>query len=145
METEFLSLEELCRRHPNAVKAFRPLASAHPMIFVATADRIVLGDIDSHLVLALSAWPPFPVDPTSLLLQAASVDQRHEVVGHVRPKVRAAGFVDRNGIIRSYDCPSLNVFFDDQARGYENELYVNELRAAVYDAVRTPRRSRRLA
>lgn len=140
VESLFLSLEDLCRRHPMAVKAFRPLTGPYPFIFAATEDRVVLGNIENHLVLALAAWPPFPVDPTSLLMRAVSISTRHEVLGHVRPKIRAAGTVDQNGIVRSYECPSLDVHFNDRDRGPAIESFVNELRVALYDFCDTRRR-----
>lgn len=132
MELSFLSLEELCRRHPAASKAFRPPAGAFPFVFVATEKEVVVGNVGNHLMLALAAWPPFPVDVTSYLIQAAHRRTRSDVVGMVRPRIKAGGSLDAQGIVFSYECPSLDIRFDQHGTDL-GSTYFNDLRATLYD------------
>lgn len=142
MEATFLSLEALRKKFPGAPKAFLPLEGPYPYIFVATETTAFVSDIRAHLPLALAALPPFPMDLTSLLRQAADMNTRHEVVGHVRPKIKVAGVIDAKGIIRSYGCPSLDVFFNEHDRAVQD--YVSNLRAALF-AFCDPRQIRHTA
>ncbi len=141
MEVSFLSARELQQRYPSATKAFRPPGGRHPYAFVATKTEAVVGDVGNHLALALAAWPPFPVDLTSYLLRAVSLDTRTQVVGLVRPHVVVGGLLDVQGIVRSCECPSVGVFFSEQDTPHETVLYLNDLRAALYDFFAERRRA----
>ncbi len=138
VETKFLTVDDLRRMYPDVPQAFLPQDGPFPLIFVTDGKTAYVSDVRSHLSLAAALLPSEARNAESLRL-ASDINFRHEIANVVRPFVRAAGALDANGVIRSFEAPTLHLFSSEPG------LPVHDLRTALHALCRRLRTERRTA